>query len=175
MTPERDAWQPTGGRAPEPGGVPPASGQVGGSSTRPPLLESVEVTIDTVDAGRAVEFWSAALDYEERYRRGVYVVLGPTGARVGPTVLIQRLLEGVVTAGARATHLDLRSVDPAALVRRLVGLGARVVRVVEDEGRSWVVMEDPEGIRFCVCEARVAQGSPEPSPGVGPPVVGSAG
>ena len=175
MRSEPGVWQSRDRRALEQAGGLSASRQVGERSAPPLLVESVEVTIDAVDAGRAVEFWSAALDYEERYRRGVYVVLGPTGARVGPTVLIQRLLEGAVTAGARATHLDLRSVDPPALVRRLVGLGARVVRVVEDEGRSWVVMEDPEGIRFCVCEARGAQGSPGRGPAAGSPAVGSAG
>lgn len=118
------------------------------------------MTIDAVDSERAVGFWCAALGYEERYRRGAFVVLGPAGARTGPTVLVQRLLGGAVTAGARGIHLDLRSSDPSALVGRLEGLGARAVRAVEDEGRSWVVMEDPEGVRFCVCEARGAHGAP---------------
>lgn len=127
-----------------------------------PLVGSVEVTIDAVDADRAVAFWRAALDYEEQYRRGAFVVLCPAGGRLGPTVLIQRLQEGAVTPGARATHLDLRSADRVALVARLLGLGARAVREVEDEGRSWVVMEDPEGVRFCVCDARGTPGPAEP-------------
>lgn len=175
MTSEPAASQPTGGRPPERKRLLPASGEVAGLSGSSPLVESIEVTIDAADADRAAAFWKAALDYEERYRRGVYVVLGPIGSRGGPTVLIQRLLDGVVTAGARATHLDLRSVDPAALVRRLVGHGGRVVGRVDEEGRSWVVMEDPEGVRFCVCEARGAQGSPALRPGTGPPLEGSTG
>lgn len=41
-------------------------------------------------------------------------------------------------------HLDLRADSPAAELRRLMGLGARVV----DEQATWVVLADPEGNEF---------------------------
>ena len=43
-------------------------------------------------------------------------------------------------------HLDIETDDIAAEVRRLEGLGAKVV----DRIQTWVVMEAPSGQRFCV-------------------------
>ena len=43
-------------------------------------------------------------------------------------------------------HLDLQVDDPAAELRRLVGLGARVL----DEQADWMVLADPEGNEFCL-------------------------
>jgi predicted enzyme related to lactoylglutathione lyase len=48
-------------------------------------------------------------------------------------------------------HLDLYTDDQAAEVRRLAGLGARVVRHNRDPEDDYVVMTDPEGNEFCVC------------------------
>jgi predicted enzyme related to lactoylglutathione lyase len=48
-------------------------------------------------------------------------------------------------------HLDLYSADQAAEVRRLAGLGAKVVRHHDEPGDDYVVMTDPEGNEFCVC------------------------
>jgi catechol 2,3-dioxygenase-like lactoylglutathione lyase family enzyme len=47
-------------------------------------------------------------------------------------------------------HLDLYSDDQAAEVERLTGLGARVVRHVQEPDDDYVVMTDPEGNEFCV-------------------------
>ena len=48
-------------------------------------------------------------------------------------------------------HLDLYSDDQAAEVKRLVGLGARIVRHHRPPDDDYVVMTDPEGNEFCVC------------------------
>ena len=48
-------------------------------------------------------------------------------------------------------HLDLYSNDQDAEVRRLAGLGARIVRHCSDPDDDYVVMTDPEGNEFCVC------------------------
>ena len=48
-------------------------------------------------------------------------------------------------------HLDLYSDDQAAQVERLVALGAKVVRHLEETDDDHVVMSDPEGNEFCVC------------------------
>jgi predicted enzyme related to lactoylglutathione lyase len=48
-------------------------------------------------------------------------------------------------------HLDLYTDDQGAEVRRLAGLGARVVRHNQDPDDDYVVMTDPEGNEFCVC------------------------
>lgn len=72
------------------------------------------------------------------------------GAGLGRRLLFQRVPEPK-TAKNRL-HLDLhrgegRRVDEVA---RLEGLGASVLRHVEEPAGGWVVMADPEGNEFCV-------------------------
>ncbi|MDG5806390.1 VOC family protein [Streptomyces ossamyceticus] len=50
-------------------------------------------------------------------------------------------------------HLDLRPVDQAAEVSRLLALGARHADVGQGD-ESWVVLMDPEGNEFCVLSGR---------------------
>jgi len=47
-------------------------------------------------------------------------------------------------------HLDLYSDDQAGEVKRLVGLGAKIVRHHRQPDDDYVVMTDPEGNEFCV-------------------------
>ncbi len=49
-------------------------------------------------------------------------------------------------------HLDLYSDDVAAEVDRLVALGAAWAREVREPDDHYVVLLDPEGNEFCVCE-----------------------
>ncbi len=49
-------------------------------------------------------------------------------------------------------HLDLYSDDMDTQVARLVDLGAVYVRRSRDEGGDFVVLTDPEGNEFCVCQ-----------------------
>lgn len=51
-------------------------------------------------------------------------------------------------------HLDLYADDQAQEVRRLAGLGAREVHWDKRPADAdYVIMEDPEGNRFCVIDA----------------------
>jgi len=54
-------------------------------------------------------------------------------------------------------HLDLYTDDQAGEVMRLTGLGARVVRHVQEPDDDYVVMTDPEGNEFCVAARWVGQ------------------
>ena len=49
-------------------------------------------------------------------------------------------------------HVDLTSADRLAEVDRLIGLGAKPLRDVEEWGHSWTVLQDPEGNEFCVAQ-----------------------
>lgn len=49
-------------------------------------------------------------------------------------------------------RLDLYSDDMDPQVARLVALGAVCVRRSRDEGGDFVVLIDPEGNEFCVCQ-----------------------
>lgn len=121
--------------------------------------------INCADLDTMTRFWCAALglrpvseDGDFRLLRGPYVNLS-----------LQRS-----TVSARdQMHLDLYTDDLRYDVDRLIGLGARFVRHVDDDPvDDWVVLADPEGNLFCVCakpaaEVRHPAGRPETS-GAGP-------
>jgi hypothetical protein len=139
----------------------------------------IQVVIDTRDPGRLARFWAEAVGYElepppagftdwdgflgsegvpeaewDRYT----ALIDPEGR--GPRLLLQKVPEGKVVKNR--VHLDLsvsggRGASPeerrGAIARqaaRLEGLGATVLRPVEEWGSYWVVMQDPEGNEFCL-------------------------
>lgn len=73
-----------------------------------------------------------------------------SGTGRGRRLLFQRVPEEKTVKNR--LHLDLhpgvdrRDEEPA----RLEGLGARVLRRVEEPSGRWVVMADPEGNEFCL-------------------------
>jgi len=109
------------------------------------------------DVERAVAFWSAALGYEPvRFpgeANGFTILVPPSGE--GTRVAIQHA-ETAADAHPRV-HLDLvvdSAEEQAAEIERLVALGAQ--RVVWDSypaDPDFVVLEDPDGNRFCIVDA----------------------
>ena|SRR5215469_13411431 len=92
-------------------------------------------------------FWAQALD------------LVPSSAAVGDGFRVLRgengnlslqLADTAVTARDQM-HLDLYTNDQTGEVKRLVGLGAKIVRHNRHPDDDYVVMADPEGNEFCVC------------------------
>lgn len=73
-----------------------------------------------------------------------------SGTGLGRRLLFQRVPEEKTVKNR--LHLDLHAGEGQreAEVERLRGLGARVLRVVEEPSGAWVVMADPEGNEFCV-------------------------
>ncbi len=96
-------------------------------------------------------FWAPALDYVNLGTVGAYVALFPDG-RPGPKLLLQRVDEP--KASKNRMHLDLEVPDIEAEADRLVGLGARRVSEgpITEHGSTWLLMADPEGNEFCVCD-----------------------
>jgi predicted enzyme related to lactoylglutathione lyase len=116
---------------------------------------AVEITVNAVDAPRAVAFWAAVLGYQVRHVRPPYTVLGPAGGDA-TLLLVQEVPAHGDGFGSRV-HLDLRVADPQAEVQRLVGLGATLQGYLDETDRGggvWWVMHDPEGTPFCICPAR---------------------
>jgi predicted enzyme related to lactoylglutathione lyase len=113
-------------------------------------IGSIVIRVDDVD--REAKFWTAALDYVPRAEDddGFRLLRPRNGA--GPNVSLDR-----VKAGPRVPpriHLDLYAKDQVAEVRRLVGLGAREVHWDKRPADAdYVILEDPEGNRFCVIDA----------------------
>jgi hypothetical protein len=141
---------------------------------------SFQLVIDCADPERLSRFWAAALGYElepppagfatwDDYWRDVGVpeeelglgadrIADPGGA--GPRIWFQvvpepktvknRLHLDICASGGRAVPIATRKQRVDAEARRLAGLGATVVRVLEEEGLDHygVAMNDPEGNEF---------------------------
>ena len=143
------------------------------------MATQVQVTFDCADPAALSTFWAAALGYRlqdppegfatweafltdlgvpEDEWNSASAVVDPDGG--GPRLYFQRVPEP--KAAKNRVHLDLNVGGPlgtplderkAAVDReakRMIDLGAEVVRQVEERGEFWVVMRDPEGNEFCL-------------------------
>ncbi|MCC3654866.1 hypothetical protein LIX60_26035 [Streptomyces sp. S07_1.15] len=73
-----------------------------------------------------------------------------TGAGLGRRVLFQAVPESKTVKNRLHIDLHFAPGERDAEVARLEGLGAGVLRTVDEPSGSWVVMADPEGNEFCV-------------------------
>ena len=112
---------------------------------------AIGLVLDCHDLDGLATFWSAALDYTYVGSAENYAMLVPTD-RSGPKLLLQRVAETKSTKNRM--HLDLETADIDVLATKLETLGA--TRAESDPytemGHRWVVMADPEGNEFCICE-----------------------
>jgi catechol 2,3-dioxygenase-like lactoylglutathione lyase family enzyme len=111
---------------------------------------SIVIRVD--DLARQTAFWTAALDYVPRDDQADdFVLLRPRDGG-GPNVSLDRVRSAVHLPPR--IHLDLYADDQAAEVERLVGLGASHVEWKRRPADAdYVILEDPEGNRFCVVDA----------------------
>lgn len=112
---------------------------------------AIGLVLDCNDPELLARFWSEALGYTMAGRAGSYVALvDPTGG--GPKLLLQQVPEAKITKNRMHFDIDTRHVDDE--VRRLCAIGA--VRIDADphceHGTRWVVLADPEGNEFCICD-----------------------
>jgi predicted enzyme related to lactoylglutathione lyase len=109
------------------------------------------LVLDCADPERLAEFWAPALGYANLGMVGSYALLLPDG-RPGPKLLLQRVPEPKTTKNRM--HLDIETADIDAEAARLEGLGASRIRDehVHEHGSTWILMADPEGNEFCVCD-----------------------
>ena len=104
--------------------------------------------INCADIEAMTAFWAAALD------------LTPSSTEPGDDFRVLRGSRVNLSLQVAATpvsardqmHLDLYTDEQSEQVRRLTGLGGKVVRHHEDPDDDYVVMTDPEGNEFCVCQ-----------------------
>ena len=116
------------------------------------MAATLGLVLDCADPDKLAEFWSAAIGYVTLGGAGNYVLLvDETGQQ--PKLLLQRVAEP--KAGKNRMHFDIETPTVDEEVERLEGLGARriVDDAIEEHGNRWVVMADPEGNEFCVCNA----------------------
>lgn len=115
------------------------------------MLTVGSIVIRVTDFPAQMRFWKAALGYVEREpAESDWVVLSP-GSGEGVSISLDAA-HSERTLPPRI-HLDLYAEDQAAEVRRLTDLGAREVHWDKRPADAdYVIMEDPEGNRFCVVD-----------------------
>jgi predicted enzyme related to lactoylglutathione lyase len=111
------------------------------------------IVLDCDAPEQLAAFWAAALGYQVLGSAGTYTLLVPADGESGPQLVLQQVPEAK-TAKLRM-HLDIHISDIEAEADRLVGLGARRVQPEQlaEHDTHWILMEDPEGNEFCVCDA----------------------
>ncbi len=119
-----------------------------------PMLTFGVVALGVTDVQRAAGFWSAALGYklrEDGFGGWARVLVPPNGA--GTAIALQ--LSQTPPDHPRL-HVDLHVADPdeqEAEAARLVSLGARRADwECYPEDPDFIVLEDPEGNRFCIVD-----------------------
>jgi predicted enzyme related to lactoylglutathione lyase len=116
-----------------------------------PAVPQLGLVLDCRDPEALAPFWADALGYVTVGGVANYVMLVPDG-RPGPKLLLQRVTEE--KAGKNRMHLDVEVPDIVAVADRLEQHGARRISAdpQTEHGSSWIVMADPEGNEFCVCD-----------------------
>jgi predicted enzyme related to lactoylglutathione lyase len=115
------------------------------------MAATIGLVLDCAEPDRLAEFWSAALGYTTLGGAGSYVLLADADGRQ-PKLLLQRVPEA--KAGKNRMHLDIETPTVDDEVARLEGLGAKRLEgeARAEHGTHWVIMADPEGNEFCVCD-----------------------
>ena len=114
------------------------------------------LVLDCADPEPLAKFWCDALGYANLGSAGSYVALYPREGN-GPKLLLQRVTEPK-TAKNRM-HLDIETPDIEREANRLVGLGAKRLNdnTCSEHGSTWILMADPEGNEFCICDNGIAE------------------
>jgi uncharacterized protein (TIGR00725 family) len=111
------------------------------------------VVINCADLATMTSFWSQALSLAPSSTDTTDDFRVLRGARFNVSL---QLADTTVTARGQ-THLDLYTEDQEEEVSRLEGLGATVQHRPDDPAADFVVMRDPEGNPFCVCDVPAAE------------------
>lgn len=116
------------------------------------MLVIGSVVIRVGDLVAQIQFWSSALGYAVREPVGDdFALLHPRDGR-GPNVSLDAHPSDRVLPPR--IHLDLYAQDQPAEVARLRKLGARDVQWDrQPPDADYIIMEDPEGNRFCIIDA----------------------
>ena len=112
-------------------------------------------TLDCGDPEALAPFWAEALHYRAGPYLPPYIALtDPLGE--SPELILQRVPEP--KQGKNRMHLDLFCDDIQKEAHRMESLGARRLSkepLTGPTGDRWIVMADPEGNEFCVCQGDV--------------------
>jgi predicted enzyme related to lactoylglutathione lyase len=117
----------------------------------------IGLVLDCADPEALGGFWAQALGLDRRGAAGSYVLLASPSSAL-PKLLLQKV--GEPKAAKNRMHLDIETPDVDAEVLRLEGIGAQRLEqgTRVEHGSRWVIMADPEGNEFCVCDGGAGAG-----------------
>ena len=110
------------------------------------------LVLDCADPEALAPFWAAALQYKVVGGAGNYFLVAPEDAESAPQLLLQKVPEA--KTGKNRMHVDVHVADIEGEAARLEALGARRLdpEVKTEFSGHWILMADPEGNEFCVCD-----------------------
>jgi catechol 2,3-dioxygenase-like lactoylglutathione lyase family enzyme len=113
------------------------------------------IVVRCYEFDKMLAFWQEALHYVPREpAQDGWVVLRDPEGRKGPNVSLERVPEPFEPIGKTSrVHLDLYTNDQEGEVERLVGIGATRYPQEYRPDADFIVLEDPDGNRFCVVQA----------------------
>jgi catechol 2,3-dioxygenase-like lactoylglutathione lyase family enzyme len=116
------------------------------------------IVVRCYEFDKMLAFWQEALHYVPREPpEDGWVVLSDPERR-GPNVSLERVLEPLELLGKTSrVHLDLYTTDQEGEVERLLEIGASRYPQEYRPDADFIVLEDPDGNRFCV--VKVSDGS----------------
>jgi hypothetical protein len=112
------------------------------------------IVVRCYEFDKMLAFWREALHYVPREppEDGWVVLSDPEGR--GPNVSLDRVPEPLEPLGKTSrVHLDLYTNDQEGEVERLLEIGATLYPQEYSPDADFVVLEDPDGNRFCVVQA----------------------
>ncbi len=112
------------------------------------MIEIGSIVWGVRDVERAVQFWSAALDYELKTPASEdWAMLFPKNGKG-----IQLSLNRITSPKAKRHHMDLLADDRDREAERLIALGATRKAWNYEPDADYVVLNDPDGNPFCVVQ-----------------------
>ena len=117
------------------------------------MTPEIQINIDCHDLERMVAFYTAAFGYKpDGAAGGQYASILPESGR-GNKIVFQKVPEA--KAVKNRMHLDFIVGGDAieSEAEKCVALGASRIELIEEYDLRWIVMRDPEGNEFCLCDA----------------------
>jgi len=115
-------------------------------------LKIGSVVIDCVDFEAMRAFWVEALHYVPKSPLSAdwAILRDPSGRNT--SVSLNKVLPSEKLHGRNWLHFDLYTEDQKGEVNRLLSLGAKLHPQTYDPEDDFLVLEDPDGNRFCVVD-----------------------
>ncbi|MGH9116126.1 MAG: VOC family protein [Acidimicrobiales bacterium] len=108
------------------------------------------VSLDCADAGKLADFWSQVLErpIDDGASEDFAAIGTSATATAGPAWMFHRVAEPKQVKNR--VHADLTTPALPGEVERILSLGGRHVRDVDEGGYQWATLADPEGNEFDV-------------------------